>query len=216
MIRSSLSIVASRQKLTYRYDPINLLNWTGSASYTKLSTSYTSIDDGYSVTPITMPFAFSSGGVSSTSLFVSTNGYVTVGSGFGNILSNPQDVNVKPLVGNASDQWLNPGLVMSDGDAQDAWYKIDTSLSPSRWSIKLVVFMGTYQATTTPKSYLIELYKDEEYQWLVTRVKSNAVGNAGPYNAIDVSQPASQQSRVWRGSLSGTNWVYLGTGSVIV
>ena len=44
---------------------------------------------------------------------------------------------------------------------------------------------------------------------------TSSAGNAGPYNAIDVSQPSSVQSRVWRGNLNGQNWVYLGTGSVI-
>jgi hypothetical protein len=77
------------------------------------------------------------------------------------------------------------------------------------------MFIGTYGATTTPKSCLGNLYRDTTYQWFETRAKSNVSGNAGPYNAASVAQASSTTSRVWRGDLNGLNWVYMGTGSVV-
>jgi hypothetical protein len=59
------------------------------------------------------------------------------------------------------------------------------------------------------------LYRDSQYQYVETRVKSNAEGTVGPYNVPSVAQNASTSSRVWRGDLNGQNWTYLGTGSVI-
>jgi hypothetical protein len=201
---------------TFLYDSANLLPWTGStAGYTKYTGSVTSIDDGYASTAIVLPTSFSMNNASSTNLYVSTNGYVTLGNGSGAIISSPQQqISPAGIAGNPSDQWLNPGLLMTDGDVQNIWYKT-SSLGGGKYYVKLLVFMGTYGNQTLPKSYLLNIYRDASYQWVETRVKLNAVGNAGPYNATDVSQPSSVQSRVWRGNLAGQNWVYLGTGSVI-
>ena len=88
------------------------------------------------------------------------------------------------------------------------------SILKNKYYIKNIVYAGTYGAATTPTSYLINFYRDNNYQWLETRVKSNTRGNAGPYNSPDVSQPAQSISKVWRGDLNGLNWVYMGTGSV--
>jgi hypothetical protein len=201
---------------TFIYDNVNLLSWPGStAGFTKYTGTVTSIDDGFASTAIVLPVAFSMNNVSSANLYVSTNGYVTLGNGSGQIISTPQQQsNPAGIAGNPSDQWLQQGLVMTDGDIQDIYYQTN-NLGGQKYNIKLIVFQGTYGSTTTPKSYILNIYRDSAYQWVETRVKLNTAGNAGPYNATDVSQPSSVQSRVWRGNLNGQNWVYLGTGSVI-
>jgi hypothetical protein len=117
------------------------------------------------------------------------------------------------MAANPGDNWLQPGLTNTDGDVQNFYYKKGTD-GTGRYYVKLLVYAGTFGAQTNPTSYLINFYRDQSYQWLETRVKSNTRGNAGPYNAVDVSQGSSTTSRVWRGDLNGQNWVYMGTGSV--
>lgn len=187
-------------------------NTTG---YTLYSGTFSSIDDGYSNTAVTIP-SFSMNGVTSTSFYLSTNGYVTLAAGNGNILSQPEDASSgasATIAGNPSDLWLQKGLVNTDGDTQNWYYKIDNF--GSKYSIKNIVYCGTYGSSTTPKSYILNLYRDTTYQYVETRVKSNTAGTTGPYNNPSVAQAASTTSKVWRGDLNGQNWVYLGTGSVI-
>lgn len=201
---------------SYSYNSLSLLSWPSSTSgYTKYSGSVTSPDDGFSSTPIALPVSFSVNNLSSSNLYVSTNGYVTLGSGSGSIINTPQQIpNPGTITGNPSDQWLQFGLVMTDGDTQDIYYQTNSE-GGGKYNIKLIVYQGTYGATTTPKSYLLNIYRDSVYQWVETRAKLNVSGRSGPYNSIDVSQPSSTQSRIWRGDLNGQNWSYLGTGSVI-
>lgn len=187
-------------------------NTTG---YTLYSGTFTNADDGHSSTAVTIP-TFASNGVSSTSLFLSTNGYVTLNAGSGSINSAPVAASggaSATIAGNSADLWLQKGLVNSDGDAQNWYYKIENY--GSKYVIKNIVYCGTFSATTTPKSFILNLYRDTTYQYVETRVKLNTAGTTGPYNNPSVAQAASTTSKVWRGDLNGQNWVYLGTGSVI-
>lgn len=198
---------------TWKYNSVTLLNWpAGSSGYTLYNGGFTSIDDGFQNTPLTVQ-TFTMNGVSSTSLYVSTNGYFTLGVGSGGIYSSPQQSSNPAIVGaNLGDLWLQPGLTSSDGDVQNLYYQ--TISNGDKYAIKLLVYCGRYGNPTNPFSYLLNFYRDSQYQWVETRAKSNVIGNAGPYNAIDVSQGASTTSRVWRGDLNGQNWVYMGTGSI--
>jgi hypothetical protein len=199
---------------TYHYDPATFLSWpASSAGYTLYSGGFTSPDDGYSNSPITLPTTFETNNQASTNLYLSTNGYFTIGSGDSNILGGPTTPNPATMAANPGDNWLQPGLTNSDGDVQNWYYKTGTD-GGNKYYAKLLVYAGTYAAATTPTSYVINFYRDGIYQWLETRIKSNARGNAGPYNAINVAQGASTTSRVWRGDLNGQNWVYLGVGTV--
>lgn len=188
---------------------------SSTTGYTLYSGTFTNADDGHSSTAITIP-TFASNGVSSTSLYLSTNGYVTLNAGNGGIHSQPEPSNGSAsatIAGNPSDLWLQKGLVNTDGDTQNWYYKIDNF--GSKYSIKNIVYCGTFGSSTTPKSYILNLYRDTAYQYVETRVKLNTAGTTGPYNNPSVAQAASTTSKVWRGDLNGQNWVYLGTGSVI-
>jgi len=192
------------------------LSWPANAAgYTKYSGGVNSIDDGYTNNPIVAIDKFRMAAQpDSTNVYVSTNGYVTIGSGSGSIISSPQSQqNPAAIAGNPSDNWLQSGLTNTDGDVQDIYYK--TGGVSGKSYLKFIVYCGTYGAQTNPRFYLLNLYIDQQFQWVETRVKLNTAGNAGPYNAIDVSQPASTNSQVWRGDLNGENREYLGTGSVI-
>ena len=200
---------------TYHYDPTTFLSWpASSAGFTLYNGGFTSADDGYSSSPITLPTTFETNNQASTSLYLSTNGYFTLGSGNSAIISTPQDsASPAAMCANPGDNWMQPGLTNSDGDVQNWYYRTGNDGGDKQY-VKNLVYAGTYGATTTPTSYIINFYRDGKYEWLETRVKSNTRGNAGPYNAIDVSQGASTTSRVWRGDLNGQNWVYMGTGTV--
>lgn len=192
------------------------LSWpSNTTGYTLYTGSFTSVDDGYTSTPITSLESFEMANQgASTSVYVSTNGYITFGGGSGNIISSPQQQqSPASVVAQTGDLWLSPGLTMDDGDVQNVYYQ--TGGTTGKSYIKFIVYCGTYGSTTVPKSWILNFYKDSQNQWLVVRVKSNAQGSVGPYNVSDVSQPASTTSMVWRGDLNGENWTYMGTGSVV-
>jgi hypothetical protein len=190
------------------------LSFPATTGYTVYSGGFTNVDDGNSSTPLTLPVAFSTNAQSSSSLYMSTNGFFTLGSGSGAIVSSPQSsANPAFMAGNPGDNWLQPGLANSDGDTQNWWYQ--TGSSGGKSFVKNLVLCGTYGNSTFAKSYIANFYRDSTYEWFETRVKSNTAGTCGPYNATSVAQASSTTSRVWRGDLNGQNWVYLGTGSVV-
>jgi uncharacterized delta-60 repeat protein len=198
----------------YEYNSTTLLSWPSSSSgYTLYSGSFTDFDDGYTSTPITLPVTFFTNGLSSTSLYVSTNGYFTIGTGSSGILSGPTQANPASMAGNPGDLWLEPGTVNTDGDIQNLYYQTGTT-GNGMYYVKLLIYSGLYEEITTPSSYIINFYRDTGYQWLETRVKLNTRGDVGPYNSPSVAQPPSTVSRVFRGNLNGQGWSYLGTGSV--
>jgi hypothetical protein len=199
----------------WQYDSLNTLTWTDStAGYTLLTGGVTAVDDGYWVNPITIPTYYTNNQTSSN-LYISTNAVVTLGVGYGSCCpSTPQTSSNPALIsGNAGDMYANPGAALTDGTTMNAYYRI--TQNGDKTKIELKVFQAILSAQNSPYSYQLNLYRDSTYQWVETRVKSGAAGNVGPYNAIDVSEPASTTSRVWRGNLLGQNWVYLGTGTVI-
>lgn len=200
---------------TYQYNASTFLSWpASSAGYTLYNGGFTNVDDGASNSPITLPTTFETNNQASTNLYLSTNGYFTLGSGSNGIYSTPQQQSNPALMcANPGDNWMQPGLTNSDGDVQN-WYYTTGSDGGNKYYVKNLVYAGTYGANTTPTSYIINFYRDGVYQWLEARVKSNTRGNAGPYNAVDVSQASSTTSKVWRGDLNGQNWTYMGTGSI--
>ena len=221
--RNTLSVTVSSERLSatgdvWQYDSVNTLSWPvyGGVGYTKYTGSFTSVDDGFGTTPVVLPGVFQMNSqTETTSAYVSTNGFITFGSGSGAIISTPQQqTNPAGICGNPSDQWLQQGLTMTDGDKQDVYFK-SIDLANGKYGMSFLVYQGTYGSSTTPKSYLLNIYRDSTYQWVETRAKNLVSGRSGPYNAIDVSQPSSTTSRVWRGNLLGQDWTYLGTGTVI-
>jgi len=201
--------------ITYQYSSATTLSWPASTNgYSLYSDGFTSIDDGYQNVPINLPRTFATNGVFSNNLYVSTNGYFTLGSGINNILTGPTINNPAVMAGNPGDNWLQPGLTNSDGDIQNLWYRVVSDTS-GKYCVKLLVYGGTYGSSTSPTSWIANFYRDSQYQWLETRAKSTLRGNAGPYNVTSVAQSSSTTSRVWRGDLNGQNWVYMGTGSVV-
>ena len=191
------------------------LAWTDDTTgYTLLTGGVTGFDDGYWINPITIPTYYTNNQTSS-SLYISTNAVVTLGVGYGTCCPTTPQTSANPALisGNAGDMYVNPGTPLTDGTIMNAYYRI--TQSGDRSQIELKVFQAILSAQNSPYSYQLNLYRDSTYQWVETRVKTGAAGNVGPYNATDVSQPASTTSRVWRGDLLGQNWVDLGTGTVI-
>ena len=206
---------------TYTYKSSITLIWpTTSAGYTLYTGGFTNgsaptYDDGWSTVPITLPTTFSTNNSPSTLLYISTNGYFTLGTGMGGVLYGPTTLSPATMAANPNDLWLQPGLLNNDGEVQNAYSKTGTD-GVGMYYVKLLVYCGTYGSgsNSIPKSWIANFYKDCTYQWLEVRAKSNAVGSVGPYNSISRAQPSSTTSQVWRGDLNGLNWVYLGPGSI--
>jgi hypothetical protein len=114
---------------------------------------------------------------------------------------------------------LQPGAPLSDGDTQGIWSLFGSS--GRKWYAKFIVFSGLDGNPVGISSYILNLYKDDSYQWMETRTKTTPNSTfAGPWHpTVDVSQPASATSQVWvAGGASTTrfdNWTYMGTGSVV-
>ena len=145
-------------------------------------------------------------------MYVSTNGYISFGEGFGDSVTTPQDL-IGIVGGNCGDLLLEPGVVMDDGDTQNLYYA--TGGINNKSYVKFIAYTGTFGDDLTSTSWLLNFYLDFAYQWVETRVKSNPEGRVGPYNdPTDVSRPSATTSRVWRGDLLGENWVYMGNGSI--
>jgi hypothetical protein len=197
------------------FDTNENLAWpTTTTGYTLYTGGVSSVDDGDTIPPIALPFNFTLNGVSSNQLYVNTNGYFTIGAAniTNSILSGPTVATPAVMCANPRDSWLQFGLENTDNTFQNIYYEISNTEELSY--IKLLVYGGQYGNITNPTSWIANLYRDTASQWFEVRAKSNAFGNAGPYNITNVSRPSSTISQVWKGDLNGQNWVYMGTGSV--
>lgn len=210
--------VSNPDSITYQFTQNQTLTWPPSTStYTLYSGGFTNFDDGYTSVPITLPTTFYMNGTSSSNLYVSTNGYFTLGSGSGDIVSSPTVVPPATLCGNPGDNYLSPGAPLNDSTTQNVWYRTGYE-GLGRHYVKLLVYGGTCcdASTLIPTSWVANFYRDTEYQWLEVMVKSTSTiqGSAGPYNATSVAQTPGTATKVWRSDLNGQNWVYMGLGTV--
>lgn len=109
-----------------------------------------------------------------------------------------------------------PGNTLSDGDVQNLYTLVDND--GAKHYVKFAFFTGGTGAATTPYSFLINMYRDNSFQWFECMAKTNAKASpalCGPYDSLSVGQLNSTTSQVWRGNLTGTSWTYMGTGSVV-
>jgi len=172
---------------------------------------------------------------SSASIRISTNGQFRVSNGAVDLTNDRPSIppiggpplyymNAGGPTGTAAVNILEPGAPLADGDTQGIWTRSGTSGQKSYFDA--IVYSGITGDPNGISSYMFSLYKDSRYQWMVTRTKTTPNSTfAGPYNpSIDVSQPASTTSQVWKvlpatfspgGPLYFANWEYMGTGSVV-
>jgi hypothetical protein len=190
------------------------LTWPATnSSYTKYVDSFTSEDDGYTSIPVTLANSIALNNVLSDKLYLSTNGYFTIYAPNEASLTSPSEK--LSVCGNPGDNYLRKGHPLNDSDVHNFFYKIYSERDRSY--VKLLVYSGKHSNYSSPTSYILNFYRDTSYQWVETMVKSLAADSSsksGPYNVPDVSRPVSTTSQVWKGSLNGTNWMYMGFGSV--
>lgn len=174
---------------------------TSPDGYTLYEGSWSQYDDGQ--TDETFPFAgdfYTSDGIADNSAYLSTNGYlITPNSEF-------------QIYGNEGDLYLTPGDSLTDGDTQNFWYQ--NYVGASRWRTSMLVYCGRCcdpTARETPYSYILNIYRDGQYQYVEACAKTNAVGGAGPQSDMEDSNTATQ---VWQSDLAGANWTYLGFGNI--
>lgn len=165
--------------------------------YTLYTDGFDNNDDGQSNTTIPFAGTLTLGSGPETEYYLSTNGYlITFDAGY-QINSNQQDL------------YITPGDPLDDGDTQNFWY--NNYAGTNRWRTKILVYCGHFGDETVPYSYVLNVYADDQYQYIETCCKINAGGNAGPDGATESS---STDTQVWRSDLLGSGWTYLGYGSM--
>ena len=169
-----------------------------SNGYTLYTGGWTNYDDGQTTDKISFDRSFWSNGISDTKFILSTNGYLFGADTEFGIFANAQDL------------YLTPGGPLDDGDTQNFWYK--NTGNDSKWKTSVLVYCGHYENETVPYSYILNIYRDSQYQYIETCCKINVGGDAGPNGVIESSSTATQ---VWQSDLNGITWSYLGFGSII-
>ena len=205
------------------YESGTPLTWSDDITgYSLYTGGFTSNDDGYSNNAIaTLPSNFFMACTGSTKVYMSTNGFITIGVGSNNWSNSPQGANIPYIGGNVGDLLIDTGSSLNDGTTQGAYYKITNSGDFMKFELK--VFEVMFQQQNLPASYQINLYKDSTYQWIETLIKDTTNHNynaysatIGPTSSTDVSQvPSTTSSQIWRGDLAGQTWEYMGEGSVV-
>lgn len=192
--------------------------WENSFSpYDDDMTLGTYVSGNYTFTPLGTTFYINGSG--SSSITISSNGYIALGTEAYNIPA--YDYWYTPQTDAIGGLWDD--LVIDEGSSigtvtQGVWY---TSGSDSNGNyFKLIVHCEQY-GSGDEASWMLNWYRDSSYQYIVTRTRVTPSGNTngdgyvltGPYLASPPT--ASTTSKVFRSSLTGTNWTYLGTGSII-
>lgn len=201
--------------------PLNMTRYTGSV---------TSIDDGYTSTPISLPAGMTwyygtfSNNVNAafTQFYVSTNGYISFGAGTGGIISSPV---AGTICGNPGDNWLQSGLqnatptttvhdIYTRGGSST--YVINGSNDPlgTHYWMDIVVYCGTYGSSTTSRDYQIRLGKYNGIQYVMTRARGNLAGQQGVYgtNGQFYAATATNYNQCWVSSNNGVSWTWLNLG----
>jgi len=215
---SALSSPNSRFKdLTYYFEQSVNLAWpdTTAQFYLAAAGSPTDPDSGYLSKSILSSKAYSVWSKQNIrEWFVSTDGYIVLGNAVSGVFSGPDGTaNFDLIFGNSADLYLDKEIQNTDGSFHGVWYKNGTN------SIKFVVECGEKDNQTKSASYLINVYRDANYHWIETRLKSTPgtiTGRCGIYSETDTNtdQLAETTSKVFRGSSNGLNWQYMGQGSV--
>jgi hypothetical protein len=173
---------------------------TSTTGYTLYEGSWTQYDDGQATDPVSFAGDLLIDGSTENSFYLSTNGYFYT--------SNVEfDIN-----GNQQDLYLTPGDPLDDGDTQNFWYQ--NTGDASKWKTSILVYCGHCCGSPnqqTPYSYILNIYKDSEYQYIETVCKTNAGGSSGPQTNPEDSDVLTQ---VWQSDPNGTTWTYLGFGNV--
>lgn len=182
--------------------------------YTAYTGGFTSVDDGYSSVTISLPGTWYINTTGYTDFYVCTNGYISFGAGYGDIIYSPDDF-PDIIAGNPGDMYLDPGTLMTNGTS----HNVLTSYSgnSTSWEMRIAVFQGFYSDPTLPASYTILLRVDSSYQYIEIAnggtyggdLTGGTIGPTGsPQTAVD------SQSQVWRTDLDGTNLTFLGAGKL--
>lgn len=171
-----------------------------SDGYTLYTGTWSAYDDGQ--TDDTFPLAgdFYYNGEARNTMFMSTNGFA---------LSSASNYQIN---GNEGDLFITPGDPLLDGDTQNFWYQ--NYVGSSRWRTSMLVYCGhccESPQEQTPYSYILNIYRDTQYQYIEACAKTNTGNNAGPDTN---TEPANTATQVWQSDINGSTWTYLGFGSV--
>ena len=171
-----------------------------SDGYTLYEGAWTAYDNGQIVDPVSYAGEFFTDGVGDTQFILRTNGYM-----YGVI-------NSLGIFGNGGDLFITPGDPLNDGDIQNFFYQNITS--GAKWKTSILVYCGRCCGTSQeiPYSYIINIYRDANFQYIETCIKTNAGDNTGPGTN---TEPPNIATQVWQSDLTGVTWTLLGFGSVL-
>jgi len=193
----------------FSFNP-TLLSWPSIGGYATYTGGFPDTDDeGASASVAIADFAMN--GTVYNTLWFSTNGSVTFNSATSAYEGYPSEST--QICANNDDMELDPNnITLTDGDVHNIYYMLGSNFT------KIICHQGYHEDPTAVGSWLLNIYRDEKYQWIETRLKVPNEDEiySGPYNEpnADVSVPVSTSSQVWRSDLLGQNWEFMGTGSV--
>ena len=170
-----------------------------SDGYTLYTGAWTNFDDGQTVDTFPLGGDFYTNSIANSTSYLSTNGYmIPFNSGFN-------------IFGNNGDLYLTPGSALNDGDTQNFWYQ--NTVNGSKWRTSMLIYCGLCCGASQqiPYSYILRVYRDSQYQYIETCVKTNVRGSAGPTSNTVIANTLSQ---VWQSDLNGNTWTYLGLGYI--
>jgi hypothetical protein len=205
---STTTSTTTIQSTNWTFVPDQQLVWPiDQNGYTLYEGAWTAFDDGQTVDSFPFVDDFYATGVASTTFIINTNGRAVV------------NVSNFDLFGNGGDLYIEPGTALNDGDTQNFWY---LSSGPStKWKNSILVYCGHCCGigfAEKPYSYIINVYRDDTYQYLETRIKTDSsisgVSN-GVVGITGATGVATVQSQVWRSGLLGLDWALLGNGIII-
>ena len=164
-----------------------------STGYTVYSGAWTAFDDGQTVDtfPLAGDFFYNNDGGRNT-MYLSTNG---------NALASDSSY---AIYGNGGDLFLTPTDPLSDGTVQNFFYQ--NIVDSTKWKTSVLVYYGHCCGSPqqqTPYSYILNIYRDNQYQYIETCSKTNLADNSGPDNATESPNTLTQ---VWQSDLPGSTW----------
>jgi hypothetical protein len=173
---------------------------TSTTGYTLYEGGWSQYDDGQATDPVNFAGDLVVDGTTETSFYLSTNGYLYT------------SIVELEINGNQQDLFLTPGDPLDDGDTQNFWYQnIGDS---TKWKTSMLVYCGRCCGSPnqqTPYSYILNIYRDGDYQYMEACAKTNLGGGVGPETGTETP---STDAQVWRSDLFGNTWTYLGFGSI--
>lgn len=214
------SIMAGAERIEVARPDSNLS--AGGLTFAALSGgAFTSVDDGFYTNPFNVG-QFYMNGTLYTQAFAGTNGIISFGSGNGGQFGG--GTNPLIIAGNSGDQWLQPGVSLTNGYVQGFWTASVSFTNDGVTCYRTVIISnnGQYGNISQPRGFTMSLWRWGSRQFVTVRLRYLSTSNlgiqAGPGNSAGSvgTLPSTAVNQVWTSTNNGVTWTYLGTGDIAV